>query len=332
MLRTELPHASRVVRPASARRRIAGSDVVQRHEVELHVLPRGDVPEPARVTLGDVRERVELCRVEDALRDLDAQHLRVGVLPLTVGAAQQPELPPFVRRDLAALEACRASRRTSRCRPCRRMTAVCGPNVRGSSEAAMIISTARRASVVPSAESGCPACSVESMPARPATAPTTMIPGKSPSSPGRISAPSVSSVPCHVLGPGRETPSSTAAGVPRRPPAREQLAAIATRSASPISTTRVALPGSSERRTGPYAASAWPETTTNADARPRCVTGMPASNGAAIALEMPGHDLEGHAGGGSASASSPPRPKTNGSPHLSRTMRGRGARRESSAG
>ena len=36
------------------------------------------------------------------------------------------------------------------------------------------------------------------------------------------------------------------------------------------------------------ASSSWPLTTRNADARPRCVTGMPASAGAAIALVMPG--------------------------------------------
>ena len=43
-------------------------------------------------------------RVEDALRNLDAQHLHVAGLPLAVGAAHQPEHPPLVGRQLAALE------------------------------------------------------------------------------------------------------------------------------------------------------------------------------------------------------------------------------------
>src|SRR5918995_1184217 len=38
-----------------------------------------------------------------ASRDFDAQHLRVRGLALPVGAAYQPERPPLVRRDLAAL-------------------------------------------------------------------------------------------------------------------------------------------------------------------------------------------------------------------------------------
>ena len=78
-------------------------DVVELQEVELDVLPRRDVPEAARVALGDVRERLELRPVEDALRDLDPQHLRVARLPLAVRAAHQAEGPPLVGRQLAAL-------------------------------------------------------------------------------------------------------------------------------------------------------------------------------------------------------------------------------------
>jgi hypothetical protein len=40
---------------------------------------------------------------EDALGDLDPQHLGVGGLPLTVGAAHQAERAPLIRRQLAAL-------------------------------------------------------------------------------------------------------------------------------------------------------------------------------------------------------------------------------------
>jgi hypothetical protein len=81
-----------------------GLHVVQRDEVQLYVLPRGDVTESARMALAHLCERLELRRVEDPLRDLDAEHLVVGVLPLAVRSAQQPELAPFVRRDVAALE------------------------------------------------------------------------------------------------------------------------------------------------------------------------------------------------------------------------------------
>ena len=80
-------------------------DVVQLDEVELDVLPRGDVPEPARVTLADVGERLELVRGQHALRNLHPQHLGVFRLPLTVGAADQPEGTPLIGRHLAALVA-----------------------------------------------------------------------------------------------------------------------------------------------------------------------------------------------------------------------------------
>ncbi len=55
--------------------------------------------------------------------------------------------------------------------------------------------------------------------------------------------------------------------------------------------------------------------------RPRCVTGMPASAGAASADDTPGTTSKATPAARSASASSPPRPSTNGSPALSRTTR-----------
>ena len=54
-------------------------------------------------------------------------------------------------------------------------------------------------------------------------------------------------------------------------------------------------------------------------ARPRCVTGMPAAEGAAIADVTPGTTSNSIFSFFSASISSPPRPKTNGSPPLRRT-------------
>jgi hypothetical protein len=56
------------------------------------------------VALGDVGERVQLLAVQDALRNLDALHLRVLRLALPVGAAHQAEPAPVFRRNLAALE------------------------------------------------------------------------------------------------------------------------------------------------------------------------------------------------------------------------------------
>ena len=72
--------------------------------MELHVLPRGDVAEAARVAIGDVGDRLELCAGQDPLRHLHAHHLRVLRLPLPVGAAHQPEHAPRVGPDLSALE------------------------------------------------------------------------------------------------------------------------------------------------------------------------------------------------------------------------------------
>ena len=85
--------------------------------------------------------------------------------------------------------------------------------------------------------------------------------------------------------------------------------------ARPSRSRTVSLPGSS-----------WPVTTANCAATPRCVTGMPAYAGAAIADVMPGTTSNGDAGGGAApAASSPPRPNTNGSPPFSRTTSRPGA-------
>ena len=63
----------------------------------------------------------------------------------------------------------------------------------------------------------------------------------------------------------------------------------------------------------------WPETTVNSCATPRCVTGMPASAGTEIELVMPGTTEHGTPASAQASTSSKPRPKTYGSPPLSRT-------------
>jgi hypothetical protein len=91
-----------VVNPSAAISRIAVSLSLEQDEVQLHVLPRRDVAEPARVLRRDAGDRAQLRRGQDALRDLDPQHLH-AVLPLTVCAAQQTEPSPLERCDLAAL-------------------------------------------------------------------------------------------------------------------------------------------------------------------------------------------------------------------------------------
>ena len=79
-------------------------DIVELEKVQLHVLASGDVSESAGVALGDVGQRLELRLRQDSLWNFYAEHLRVRILPLTVCAAHETERPPFIRRDLAALE------------------------------------------------------------------------------------------------------------------------------------------------------------------------------------------------------------------------------------
>ena len=69
----------------------------------------------------------------------------------------------------------------------------------------------------------------------------------------------------------------------------------------------------------PLAGSSWPVTIVTWVLSPRCVTGIPAYAGAAIALVMPGTTSKGTPASISASASSPPRPNTKGSPPFRRT-------------
>ena len=69
----------------------------------------------------------------------------------------------------------------------------------------------------------------------------------------------------------------------------------------------------------PFAGSSWPVTTVKWVDTPRWVTGMPAYAAAPIALVMPGTTSNGIPAAASASASSPPRPNTKGSPPFSRT-------------
>ena len=114
----------------------------------------------------------------------------------------------------------------------------------------------------------------------------------------------------------------TAAGVSAGLPCAIRVALIAARFFSPIRITSVPRsPARASQRTSDAGASGarCPETTVNSCATPRCVTGTPATSGTAIALVTPGTTVTGTPASAQASSSSPPRPKTYGSPPLSRT-------------
>ena len=104
MLRTELPHASRVVSPASASMRIAVSTSWSFTKWNWMFCRVVMWPKP-RENRSPTSASASSCgAVEHALRNLDAQHLHVAGLPLAVGAADEAEHPPLVGRQLAALE------------------------------------------------------------------------------------------------------------------------------------------------------------------------------------------------------------------------------------
>jgi hypothetical protein len=132
---------------------------------------------------------------------------------------------------------------------------------------------------------------------------------------------------------GRVADSTTAAGVVRRFPAAISAAAASPRRSTPIIKTTVSARASafqSSRDPALPGASCAVATATDA-AQSRCVTGMPAAAGPAKADVTPGTISNGILALESASASSPPRPNTNGSPPLRRTtLRPARARRRSS--
>ena len=65
-------------------------DVLQLDEVELDVLPGGEVPPAPAPPLGDVGQGIELIGIDGAVRRLDAQHLVVPTLTLPVDPVVQP--------------------------------------------------------------------------------------------------------------------------------------------------------------------------------------------------------------------------------------------------
>ena len=115
---------------------------------------------------------------------------------------------------------------------------------------------------------------------------------------------------------------TTATGVDGGRPWAISRSAMRGSALTPMRTTSVSTPmarRSHSTRDDPHAS--WPVTTANEVATPRCVTGMPAYAGTATAELTPGTTSNGMPASASVSASSPPRPNTNGSPPLSRTTR-----------
>ncbi len=126
-------------------------------------------------------------------------------------------------------------------------------------------------------------------------------------------------------GPGRCAPPAAARWCPsgRRPPAwsprrpaASSRSVMAARAPMPMRTTRVPSnrPSASQSTPGSDGSPAWPVTTVTEVDTFRWVTGMPAAAGAANAELTPGTTSTATPARRRASASSPPRPNTNGSP------------------
>src|SRR5207249_11783814 len=79
-------------------------DAVDGHPVDLDVLARRDVCDPAPIAVRHVGEAVELVGGEHAARDLDALHVARGV-ELVVEAVGEADRAPLVARELATDEA-----------------------------------------------------------------------------------------------------------------------------------------------------------------------------------------------------------------------------------
>ena len=133
----------------------------------------------------------------------------------------------------------------------------------------------------------------------------------------------VASVPVTVRWSGSVPWAMTAAGCPARAPGVDQRARRSASSGAPPCRRR-ASPG--RRRARPSRAPSAPCRDPRARSRsatalaiPRCVTGMPAYAAAATPAVTPGTTSKAIPAARSASASSPPRPNTNGSPPFRRT-------------
>ena len=256
-------------------------DDAELHEVVLDVLPRGDVTEAARIPRRDARQRPHLRGRDDALRDLDPQHLDV-VLTLPVRAAHEPETPPVFRRDLAAL--------------------VLAEHIDELVDVALVGKVQARAAQ----------CSWSSAPAifhlvryrggsrSPSAAHrshrVTDLNHFTDDERRRAPHPAAQQIrgpqrrPVHVHSSSVDAPHTMAARVSGGPAVCDRArVASSSRPASPIiDDQRDARAGASLPAWPSIASPVCPASTRKADASPRCVTGIPASSGAATAVVTPG--------------------------------------------
>ncbi len=153
---------------------------------------------------------------------------------------------------------------------------------------------------------------------RAAVSPTTMTAG------GRTPASSAASGSCSsgartAAGWGAQPPETTAAGVSGARPAAISRWTMAGSWDRPMRMTRVPSAPASRSSWSEAPSFVWAVITWKLRLSPRWVTGMPAWPGMAMAEEMPGTTSKGMPTRWRAWISSPPRPKTKGSPPLRRT-------------
>ena len=151
------------------------------------------------------------------------------------------------------------------------------------------------------------------------TSPTTTVAGAT-SPAWATCAGSVASVPTTTRSVGSVPSEMTAAGVCGSLPAARSSATISPSRESPIRITNVSRREAACQSTRSPSAQC-PVTTATLAATFLCVTGIPADAGAASALETPGTTSQGMPASAHANTSSPPRPKTNGSPPFKRTTK-----------
>ena len=154
---------------------------------------------------------------------------------------------------------------------------------------------------------------------RAATSPTTMTAGACTS---RASRAMSARVPRTSAGWALFPPDTTATGVSGARPSSIRRRAMTSRCPRPMRNTsvpphRARAAKFSGRPSGVWAV--WPVMTWKLRLKPRWVTGMPAPAGMATAEVIPGTSSQGTPARFRASSSSPPRPKTKGSPPFSRT-------------
>ena len=132
----------------------------------------------------------------------------------------------------------------------------------------------------------------------------------------------VSSVPVATCISGHVARSTSATGVSGSIPASSKTSVYSGSFPTPMSTTSVppvAASASQSTADSAFVGSSWPVTNETDETCSRWVTGIPAAPAPATAEVMPGTTSKGMALAARCCISSPPRPKTKGSPPFSRT-------------